>query len=312
MSLQQGKVPVLWKTSCLVPVPKVGRPVKMNDYRPVALISHVMKTLERLLLRHLRPQVEHAQDKLQFAYRENIGVEDAVLYMLHRAQSHLDEPGGYVRIMFFDFSSAFNTIQPHILRGKLEKMGVDNYLTTWVSDYLTGRPQYVRLENCVSETVLSSTGAPQGTVLAPFLFTLYTLDFQCHSKSCHVQKYSDDTAVMACIRRDGEGEYRELVRAFSQWSVNNHLLLNTTKTKEMVIDPRRSKSPPLPVSIDGADIEVVSSYKYLGVHLDDRLDWSFNTTHTHTHTHTHAYTQSAAQISNIHSCIFSEYAQNHK
>lgn len=63
MCLQQGKVLVLWKTSCLVPVPKLRRPVKMNDYRPVALTSNAMKTLEGLLLRHLRSQVEHAQDK---------------------------------------------------------------------------------------------------------------------------------------------------------------------------------------------------------------------------------------------------------
>lgn len=54
------------------------------------------------------------------------------------------------------------------------------------------------------------------------------------------------------------------MRAFSQWSVKNNLLLHTNKTKEMVIDRRRSRSPPLPVSMDGVDIEVVSSYRYLG------------------------------------------------
>lgn len=104
-------------------------------------------------------------------------MEDAVLYMLHRIHSHLDKLNGYVRIMFFDFSSAFNTIQPSILRDKLDWRGVDPSFVTWITDYLTGRPQYVRLGNCVSGTLLSSTGAPQGSVLAPFLFTLYTSDF---------------------------------------------------------------------------------------------------------------------------------------
>ncbi|KAI4888703.1 hypothetical protein NFI96_003055 [Prochilodus magdalenae] len=84
---------------------------KLNDYRPVALTSHVMKTMKRLLLNHLRPQVHHAEDPLQFAYREKVGVEDAILYLLHRAHSHLDKGGCAVRVMFFDFSSAFNTIQ---------------------------------------------------------------------------------------------------------------------------------------------------------------------------------------------------------
>lgn len=89
----------------------------------------------------------------------------------------------------------------------------------------------------MSETVLSSVGAPQGTVLGPFLFTPYASDFQRCCKSCHVHEYSDDTAVIACISRDAEGEYRELVWAFGLWSVKNHLLLNTAKTEEMVIDP---------------------------------------------------------------------------
>ncbi|KAF7649770.1 hypothetical protein LDENG_00136660 [Lucifuga dentata] len=74
--------------------------------------------------------------------------------------------------MFFDFSSAFNTIQPLLLRGKLEGAGVDCHLTAWTIDYLTNRPQYVRLHNCVSDVVVCSMGAPQGTVLSPFLFTL--------------------------------------------------------------------------------------------------------------------------------------------
>ena len=89
-----------------------------------------MKTMERLLLRKLRPQVKDSLDPLQFAYQEHIGVEDAVLYMLHRVHSHLDKPGGYVRIMFFDFSSAFNTIQPLILKEKLDVMGVDPSFVT--------------------------------------------------------------------------------------------------------------------------------------------------------------------------------------
>ena len=62
MSLSQEKVPELWKTSCLVPVPKRSTPSGLNDYRPVALTSHVMKVLERLVLAHLRPQVKSSLD----------------------------------------------------------------------------------------------------------------------------------------------------------------------------------------------------------------------------------------------------------
>ncbi|KAI3374721.1 hypothetical protein L3Q82_021026 [Scortum barcoo] len=134
-----------------------------------------------------------------FAYQPGVGVEDAILYLLHRAHSHLDKGSGTVRILFLDFSSAFNTIQPTLLRDKLSRMGVDPQLMDWISDYLTGRPQYVGLKDITSDTVVSSTGAPQGTVLAPLLFTLYTSDFCYNSELCHIhiqKKYADDTAIV--------------------------------------------------------------------------------------------------------------------
>ena len=127
------------------------------------LTSHLMKTLERLFLSLLRPQVQHALDRLQFGYQPDVGVEDAILYILHQVHSHLDKGSGTVRILFLDFSSAFNTIQPPILQDKLNRMGVHPYLVHWIKDYLTDRPQYLRLKDTTSDTVVSSTGAPQGT-----------------------------------------------------------------------------------------------------------------------------------------------------
>ena len=254
-------------------------PSELNDFRPVALTSHLMKTLERLLLRHLMPKVLHAQDPLQFAYQTGVGVEDAILYLLHRAHSHLDKGAGTVRIIFLDFSSAFNTIQPLILQNKLSAMQVDPHLITWITNYLIDRPQFVRLKDTTSDILISSTGAPQGTVLAPLLFTLYTSDFSHNSESCHIQKFADDTAIMGCVRGDQEEEYRTLVRDFVTWSHANSLQLNISKTKELVIDFGKSRPRPQTVDINGVEVETVGSYKYLGVWLDKKLDLAINTDH---------------------------------
>ncbi|TWW73670.1 hypothetical protein D4764_15G0010660 [Takifugu flavidus] len=276
-SLHLQRIPVLWKTSCLVPVPKKTHPVAPSDYRPIALTSHIMKVMERLVLSHLRPLVSPFQDPLQFAYQPKVGVDDAVIYLLQRAYSSLDRLNTTVRVMFFDFSSAFNTIQPRLLRAKLEKMQMDAPLVSWIEDYLTGRPQFVRLQSYVSDPLMSNTGAPQGTVLSPFLFTTYTADFQYHSETCHLQKYSDDTVIVGCVENGQEDEYRDLVESFVRWSRENLLQLNVTKTKEMVVDFRKSKSPPSPVCISGKEVELVPSYRFLGVQLDNKLEWSTNT-----------------------------------
>ena len=140
MSLKLGKVPMLWKASCVVPVPKIPHPIDFNSYRPVALTSHLMKTLKRLVLVHLRPLLGLFMYSLQFAYQPGIGVDDAIIFLLDRSLSHLEKPGSTVRIMFFDFSSAFNTIQPALLGDKLELAGVNQHLTSCILDYLTNRP----------------------------------------------------------------------------------------------------------------------------------------------------------------------------
>lgn len=105
--------------------------------------------------------------------------------------------------------------------------------------YLTGRPQYVPLVNCRSDTVVSSTGAAQGTVLS-VLLTLYTSDFQYNSESCHMQKFPDDTAIVGCIR-SGHEKNRNLIKDFVERCDSNHLRLNTSKTEELVVDIRRPR-----------------------------------------------------------------------
>ena len=101
-----------------------------------------------------------------------------------------------------------STIQPAPLGDKLGLAGVNQHLTSWILDYLTNQPQYVRTRDYVSDTIICSTGAPQGTVLAPFLFTLYTADFYHQSPHCHLQKFSDDSAIVGLIR-DGMTEPTE-------------------------------------------------------------------------------------------------------
>ena len=102
-SLETCHVPVCFKSSTIIPVPKKPRITGLNDYRPVALTSVVMKSFERLVLSHLKSITDPLLDPLQFAYRANRSVDDAVNMALHFILQHLDSAGNYARIMLVDF-----------------------------------------------------------------------------------------------------------------------------------------------------------------------------------------------------------------
>ncbi|KAJ8358661.1 hypothetical protein SKAU_G00151860 [Synaphobranchus kaupii] len=99
-----------------------------------------MKCFERLVLSQVQQSVQSIVDPLQFIYQQNRGVDDALLTLLHLVQSHLDTPRSYIRPVFVDFSSAFNTIQPHLMAKKLLKMNLNPHLILWVMSFLTDRP----------------------------------------------------------------------------------------------------------------------------------------------------------------------------
>ncbi|XDV52129.1 hypothetical protein PO909_020893 [Leuciscus waleckii] len=122
-SLEQCKVPFCFKRSTIIPIPKKPKITGLNDYRPVALTSVAMKSFERLVLAYLKDITGPLLDPLQFAYRANRSVDDVVNMGLHYTLQHLDKPGTYARILFVDFSSAFNTIVPSLLQTKLTFLG---------------------------------------------------------------------------------------------------------------------------------------------------------------------------------------------
>ncbi len=181
-------------------------------------------------------------------------------------------------MLFIDFSSAFNTIIPQQLINKLNLLGLNNSLCNWILDFLTGRPQSVRVGHKTSSTTTLSTGAPQGCVLSPLLFTLLTHDCTAKFSSNHIIKFADDTTVVGLISNNYETHYREEVAQLAEWCGANNLSLNVEKTKEVVVDFRRRNSidhPPL--TIDSSTVEKVSSTKFLGVHITEDLTWTTNT-----------------------------------
>ncbi|XP_068506162.1 uncharacterized protein [Syngnathus scovelli] len=277
VSLQQAIVPSCFKAATIVPVPKKPAPSCFNDYRPVALTPIIMKCFERLVMEHIKSALPPTIDPFQFAYRAKRSSEDAICSALHSALTHLERKDSYVRLLFVDFSSAFNTIVPQRLICKLDELGLSTSLCNWILDFLCQRPRVVRVGDKISASITLSTGAPQGCVLSPLLFTLLTHDCTATYSDNRIVKFADDTTLVGLITKGDETRYRSEVDLLTTWCRDNNLLLNVNKTKEIIVDFRKGHTTHLPLIIDGAVVERVSCTKFLGVHISEDLSWSANT-----------------------------------
>ena len=276
LSLNTCTFPSSWKIGEIVPVSKITVPKECNDLRPVTLTSLLSKCLEKLVKQLVEEHVKDKLDHLQFAYQKMKSTDDAICSLTHIIANHLDKDcNNTVRCLFIDYSSAFNTVQPHLLIDSLTQLKVPNYLCLWILDFLTERKQYVRTDTNISSIKTLNTGAPQGCALSAFLFTIYTNSLSSTSyKNTYIVKYADDTAILGCIENDDSTEYNNCIKYVTEWCDNNFLLLNANKTKEMVFDFRRRKQLPSAIKIKGEEIAQCKEYKYLGVIIDDKL--SFN------------------------------------
>ncbi|KAL0160065.1 hypothetical protein M9458_043790, partial [Cirrhinus mrigala] len=212
-----------------------------------------------------------------FAYHPNRSTDNPISSTLHLALTHLEQKDSNVRMLFIDFSSAFNTIIPQQLIHKLNLLGLNTSLCIWILDSLTGRPQSVRVSRNTSNTTTLSTDAPQGCVLSPLLFTLLTHDCTAKFSSNHIIKFADDTTVVGLSNND-ETHYREEVAQLAKWCGANNLSLNVGKTKEVVMDFRRNSVDHPPLTINSSTVERVTSTKFLGVHITEDLTWTTNVT----------------------------------
>ncbi len=138
----------------------------------------------------------------------NRSTDDAIAFTLHTALSHLENKNTYVRMLFVDYSSAFNTIVPATLVAKLQTLGLNRSLCSWILGFLTGRSQVVRMGNNTSSPLTLNTGAPQRCVLSPLLYSLYTHDCAATHSSNVIVKFADDTTVIGLITDNDETAYR--------------------------------------------------------------------------------------------------------
>ena len=132
--------------------------------------------------------------------------------------------------------------------------------SNWILDFLLERPQIVRIGNATSAFLILYTGTPQGCPLSPKLYSIFTYDCRADIPNNLLIKFADDTTNSGFIKDNDEGNYRSQIANIVTWCDNNNLLLNVTKSKEMIIDFRKNKTIMEPLLINNTPVERVEVF----------------------------------------------------
>ena len=177
-SIQLGYIPTAWNLATLHMLLKPDKlPSLTTSYRPISLISSIMKLFERVIEQRLRSHLEHIGfiNKHQSGFRRAKSTDD---HLFRLPQSIMDSfsRGEHVVAAFLDIEKAFDNVWHNGLRFEIFQLDLPTKMTHWVSDFLVGRLIQVNVNNFFSCQINPKAGVPQSSVLSPLLFLIYVND----------------------------------------------------------------------------------------------------------------------------------------
>jgi hypothetical protein len=177
LSIREKEFPNLWKLSKVVPLLKKGDPLVPKNYRPVALLPILSKILEKAVFMQIVDYLDsnHLLHPNHHGCRSGHNTATALIQMYDRWVEDVEE-GKLVGVMMIDLSAAFDMVDHSILLKKLHLFGLDEDAVKWMESYLSGRSQSVMIDGCMSPPLRIECGVPQGSILGPLMYILYTND----------------------------------------------------------------------------------------------------------------------------------------
>ena len=262
--------PNFLKIAKILPLYKNGDKTKPDNYRPISLLSCITKLLEKLIFKRISnfAAKNNLIDKHQFGFRSNHSCTHAILSITDFFRESIDNKKfGYS--CFIDLKKAFDTVDRKVLLDKLYQDGFRGKTHKLMTNYLTGRKQYVHSNQSVSNMLECTKSVPQGSVLRPFLFLLYINDMPSAS-NVKLLLFADNTTVVDAQKFASKTKFETEVNKICNWCNNNKPLKNQKKCKIMKFRRDNLNEKFFYVNNVLADI---SDFRYLGIQMDNRLNF---------------------------------------
>lgn len=298
-SLIEATIPELLKTSIIRPIYKNGTKTDFNNYRPISILPILEKVLEEIVVMRLNDFLTKYKiiNKNQYGFQKGKNINQLLGLFSNHINQNVNNRQQCLAL-FIDFSKAFDTLSHEKLIETLERTGIRGECLEWMKNYLQCRNFRVKIENSQSSNTDITHGVPQGSKLGPLLYIIYANEMLNQLKESAVFAYADDTAIVVsheCIHTAETTMQKEL-NTITRWCHDNGLIINANKTKIMHIRPRHIQHTDVTLIFHNTDclhntftnnnipindkcstkIELVTTYKYLGVHLDENFKWKIH------------------------------------
>jgi len=271
--LRTGHFPSQWKLAQIVLIPKPGKnPEDASSYRPISLLPMLSKLFEKALLRRVKPILKEKGliPDHQFGFRH----QHATTEQIHRVANKIERDlhaNRYCSAVFLDISQAFDKVWHTGLLYKL-KLNLPHNIYLLLKSYLTNRYFQVKFHEELTTLFPINSGVPQGSVLGPILYLIYTADLP-RTRRSTIATYADDTAIMSSHKTPDMASLnlQKSLHKIQNWLQSWRIKVNETKCVHITFTNKRKTCPP--VTLNGREIPQAKEIKYLGMHLDRRLTW---------------------------------------
>ena len=307
LSIRSSRFPNIWKHSKIIPLFKPGAKDKLStkSYRPVALLPVVSKVLERVVFM----QIVEYMDKNKLFHPNHHGFRllhsttTAMIQMYDTWVEAIDR-GEMAGVTLIDQSAAFDCVDHGILKDKLKLYGFDEAALGWIEDYLASREQSCYVESFLSPALPVSVGVPQGSILGPLIYCIFTNDFpetvhggdctmepmetdmrplpqyRCHCVECGgVAVYADDSTYTASDSDQDKlsEKLSEKFEIMADYLTANRLKVNSDKTHLMVMTTqqyRRLHPTTVSITTEAGVIEATQVERLLGAFIHQDMKWT--------------------------------------